>query len=189
MKLLIDIQGNKPLSSYGDNHIIAYNSETKNYYVTTADSFFAGQNAKIKKMAEYCTKKVAVIFVIKQGNEYLFQKRTHTGAQDGWYMMPGGHVDEGESVLRAAVRELKEELDIVVAPEDLKFKLVKPEKSHISFFFEVKKFQGEIKNNEPGKHGDLRFLPISHLEIYPSIAREVEALEKGESFLEMVSDI
>lgn len=52
MKLLIDIQGNKPLSSYGDNHIIAYNSETKNYYVTTADSFFAGQNAKIKKMAE-----------------------------------------------------------------------------------------------------------------------------------------
>ena len=135
-------------------------------------------------MAEYCTKKVAVIFVIKKGNEYLFQKRTHTGAQDGWYMMPGGHVDEGEGVIQAALRELKEELDVVVAPEDLKFKLVKPEKNHISFFFEVTKFQGEIKNNEPEKHGDLRYLPMTHPEIYPSIAREIVAIEKNEMFLE-----
>ena len=140
-------------------------------------------------MAEYCTKKVAVIFVIKEGDEYLFQKRIHTGTQDGWYMMPGGHVDEGESVLHAAVRELKEELNIDVLPNDLKFKLVKPEKSHISFFFEVTKYQGEIKNNEPEKHGDLRFLPISCPEIYPSITCEVKAIEKGEDFLEMTSDI
>ena len=138
-------------------------------------------------MATYCTKKIAVIFVIKKGNEYLFQKRTHTGTQDGWYMMPGGHVDDGESVLHAAVRELKEELNIDVSENDLKFKLVKPEKSHISFFFEVEKYQGEIVNNEPEKHGDLRFLPISNSEIYPSIAREIEAIEKGEMFLEMLN--
>ena len=137
-------------------------------------------------MTAYCNKKVAVIFVIKKGSEYLFQKRTNTGSQDGWYMMPGGHVDEGESVMDAAVRELKEELDIVVAPEDLKFKLVKPEKSHISFFFEVIQYQGEIKNNEPEKHGDLRFLDVSHPEIYPSIQREIKAIEKNEMFLEMV---
>lgn len=138
-------------------------------------------------MVAYCNKKVAVIFVIKKGNEYLFQKRTHTGSQDGWYMMPGGHVDEGESVIHAAVRELKEELDVVVAPEDLKFKLVKPEKEHISFFFEVMNFQGEIKNNEPEKHGDLRYLSATHPEIYPSIAREIEAIERNEMFLEMAN--
>ncbi len=138
-------------------------------------------------MAEYCNKKVAVIFIIKKGSDYLFQKRTHTGAKDGWYMMPGGHVDEGESVVHAAVRELKEELDIDVLPEDLKFRLVKPEKMHISFFFEVKKYQGEIKNNEPEKHGDLRFLPASNSELYPSIAREIEAIENQDGFLEMES--
>lgn len=137
-------------------------------------------------MSVYCNKKVTVIFVIKSRNEYLFQKRIHTGSQDGWYMMPGGHVDEGESVIEAAVRELKEELDIVVAPEDLKFKLVKPEKSHISFFFEIIKYQGEIKNNEPEKHGDLRFLDLSHPEIYPSIRGEIKAIENGEMFLETV---
>lgn len=133
----------------------------------------------------YCTKKAAVIFVIKKDGKYLFQKRTHTGSQDGWYMMPGGHVDEGESVIHAAVRELKEELNITVDPQDLKFRLVKPEKFHISFFFEVVKYQGDIVNNEPEKHSDLRFLSLPHPEIYPSIEREIEAIEKEEFFLEM----
>lgn len=48
MKVLIEIQGNKPLSSFGDNHVIAYNPNSKNYYVTTAETFFAGQNSKIE---------------------------------------------------------------------------------------------------------------------------------------------
>ncbi len=52
MKLLIEVQSNKPLSSYGDNHIIAYDSNNKNYYVTTAESFFASQNNKIKAMID-----------------------------------------------------------------------------------------------------------------------------------------
>lgn len=52
MKLLIDIKGNKPLSSYGDNHIIAYDAKNNNYYITTAESFFASQNMKIKDTLE-----------------------------------------------------------------------------------------------------------------------------------------
>lgn len=49
-KYLIEIQGNKPLSEYGDNHIIAYDSNSKSYYVTTAESFYAKQNSKINEM-------------------------------------------------------------------------------------------------------------------------------------------
>ena len=52
MKLLIEVQGNKPLNEYGDNHVIAYDSNKKSYYVTTAESFFASQNLKIKNMSE-----------------------------------------------------------------------------------------------------------------------------------------
>ena len=133
----------------------------------------------------YCTKKATVIFVIKQGDKYLFQKREHTGTQDGWYMMPGGHVDEGEKVLDAAVRELKEELDIVVRPNDLEFKLVKPEENHICFFFEVKKYEGVIMNNEPEKHSDLIFLSPEDTRIFPGISKEISAIENGHVFLEM----
>lgn len=55
MKYLIEIKGNKPLSAYGENHIIAYDSTNKNYYVTTADSFFAGQNKKIADILDKYT--------------------------------------------------------------------------------------------------------------------------------------
>ena len=133
----------------------------------------------------YCTKKATVIFVIKQDGKYLFQKRENTGTQDGWYMMPGGHVDEGEKVLDAAIRELKEELDITVRPNDLEFKLVKPEKSHICIFFEIKNYQGIIANNEPEKHSDLRFLSSEDKRIFPGISHEISAIENGRAFLEM----
>lgn len=135
-------------------------------------------------MPEYATKKIAVIFVIKKSGKYLFQKRTHTGAEDGWYMMPGGHVDEGEKVVEAALRELKEELNIVVKAEDLVFKMVKAEKTHINFFFEVKQYSGKIINNEPEKHGDLRFLCATDERLHPCISGEIEALEQGVGFLE-----
>lgn len=50
MKVLIEIKGNKPLSAFGDNHVIAYDPKSKNYYVTTAESFFAAQSSKIKSI-------------------------------------------------------------------------------------------------------------------------------------------
>jgi 8-oxo-dGTP diphosphatase len=35
-------------------------------------------------------------------------------------VMPGGHVESGESLRQAAVRELEEEIGVVLAPEDLR---------------------------------------------------------------------
>lgn len=52
MKLLIEVKGNKPLKDYGDNHVIAYDKNTDSYYVTTAESFFAGQNVKINNIKQ-----------------------------------------------------------------------------------------------------------------------------------------
>ena len=87
----------------------------------------------------YEVKKVSVVCVIEKDGKYLFLKRSNTGKGDGFYMLPGGHVDAGESVLHAAVRELKEELGIDVKESDLEFKLVEPIKTYITFFFRVKK--------------------------------------------------
>ena len=99
-------------------------------------------------------------------------------------MLPGGHVDEGETVLNACVRELKEELDILVVPSDLRFCLVEPTKTHIHLFFEVLKYTGEIKNNEPEKHGSVDFLTLDNPEIYPSVVDELNAVMNGDYFTE-----
>ena len=52
MKLLIEVQGNKPLNEYGDNHVIAYNKQKNSYYVTTAESLFSNQNSKIDNVEQ-----------------------------------------------------------------------------------------------------------------------------------------
>ena len=132
----------------------------------------------------YETKKVGVIFLIKQDDRVLFVKRENTGKCDGYYMLPGGHVDEGETVMQACVRELKEELDITVLPTDLIFRLAEPTKTHIHLFFEVLKYTGQIKNNEPHKHERVDFLTLDNSEIYPSVVDEVNAMLIGKNFIE-----
>ena len=132
----------------------------------------------------YEFKKVSVIFIIRKDDKVLFVKREHTGKCDGYYMLPGGHVDENETVLNACARELKEELDISIKTSDLRFCLVEPTKTHIHLFFEVLNYSGEIKNNEPDKHGSVDFLTLDNPEIYPTVVDELNAIVKGCSFIE-----
>ena len=131
----------------------------------------------------YEVKKVSVVCVIEKDGKYLFLKRSNTGKDDGFYMLPGGHVDAGESVLHAAVRELKEELGIDVKESDLEFKLVEPIKTYITFFFRVKKFDGILQNMEPEKHGEMVFLDPNSEGIHPCSKKELELIKNGISFL------
>lgn len=131
----------------------------------------------------YEVKKVSVVCVIEKDGKYLFLKRSNTGKGDGFYMLPGGHVDAGESVLHAAVRELKEELGIDVKESDLEFKLVEPIKTYITFFFRVKKFDGILQNMEPEKHGEMVFLDPNSEGIHPCSKKELELIKNGISFL------
>ena len=51
--------------------------------------------------------------------EILLQKRPMGGQMGGYWEFPGGKVDPGESPEAALVRELEEELGIIVAAQDL----------------------------------------------------------------------
>ena len=130
----------------------------------------------------YEFKKVSAVCVIEKDEKFLFVKRAHTGMADGFYMLPGGHVDQGEAVLHATCRELKEELGIDVKEEDLEFQLVEPIKTHITFFFKVKKYTGIPQNMEPEKHDEVVFLSIDNPQIHPFSKRELELMKQGTCF-------
>ena len=130
----------------------------------------------------YCTKKVSAVFVLEQNEKFLFLKRTDDFK--GFYLLPGGHVDEGERVIDAAVRELKEELGIIVQQQDLQFVMVKPDKKYINFFFRVLKWQGIPKNMEPEKHDDMAWLDLAHSEIYPEVITELKTILNDNYYLE-----
>ncbi|MBO7484008.1 MAG: NUDIX domain-containing protein [Alphaproteobacteria bacterium] len=130
----------------------------------------------------YEIKKISVVCVIEKEGKYLFVKRAHTGVADGFYMLPGGHVDEGENILHATVRELEEELGIEVKEEDLEFQLVESIKTHITFFFKVKKYLGIPKNMEPEKHDEVVFLSADHSQVHPFSRNELGLMKQGIHF-------
>jgi len=68
--------------------------------------------------------RASIIFVYNEKNELLIQKRSKTKDvfPDCWDVSAGGHVEYGDDYLSTAVRELSEELGIVVLPEQLELK-------------------------------------------------------------------
>jgi 8-oxo-dGTP diphosphatase len=110
----------------------------------------------------------AVYLILQDKNgQYCLTRRYKTGYMDGFYSLPAGHLDGGESLIQAMIREAKEEVDILIRPED--FKLVhvsnnlfsNPER--IDFFFMAKSWQGEVKINEPDKCDDILWADLDNL--------------------------
>jgi isopentenyl-diphosphate delta-isomerase len=68
------------------------------------------------------------IFIYTNKEEVLLQLRNSTKDlyPNTWDISVGGHIDSGESPLKAAIREIKEEIALEVLEKDLKFiKIVK----------------------------------------------------------------
>jgi len=112
---------------------------------------------------------IAVMLVILENNRVLLGQRKNTGFMDGFYALPGGRHDRNESLTAAAIREAHEELDIVVAPQDIQFanciNLKRPDDDSSMLYatFQILKYQGEIHNAEPHKCADLQFFDCDAL--------------------------
>lgn len=103
---------------------------------------------------------VDVNLLITSGGRILLGRRYGTGFADGHYSLPAGHLELGESVVLAAAREAKEELNIDIDPDDMRFVQVMHNSygiGRLSFFFEVERWEGNIINMEPHKCDDLRW--------------------------------
>jgi 8-oxo-dGTP pyrophosphatase MutT (NUDIX family) len=104
--------------------------------------------------------------------EVLLQLREGTGYMDGhWAAAAAGHVEAGESVLEAAVREAAEELGITIDPADLvplcaMHRTVAPHgpiDERVDFFFECGRWAGTPRTQEADKSADLRWFPLDAL--------------------------
>lgn len=106
----------------------------------------------------------------RRGDEVLLLRRYHTGYEDGKYALVAGHVEEGESILTAMVREAREEAGITLLPADLRVVQVMHRKNtgangpaYVDYLVEATRWQGEVYNAEPQKCDDLRWFPLSAL--------------------------
>lgn len=105
--------------------------------------------------------------VINEQNEILLLRRANTGFCDGFYAMPAGHLEEGETLRQAVVRELKEEVGILAKEEDAEFVQLchrfSQDRVYLDVFFRIRVWSGEVVNNEPEKCDHIDFFPTDSL--------------------------
>ena len=135
------------------------------------------------------TASVNVYLILKEGEKVLLALRQNTGYLDEHWGFPAGHVEKGEAATAGMVREAKEELGIDILPEDLKTVHVmhcKTNRLNVDIFFECDKWQGEIRNAEPEKCGEIRFFEPKALPaaIVESNAFVLEAAVQGQLYSE-----
>jgi 8-oxo-dGTP pyrophosphatase MutT (NUDIX family) len=110
--------------------------------------------------------KSAVHLFLIQNNKILLLRRYNTGYEDGNYSVVAGHLDGGEKIVAAAVREAKEEVGIDIREKDVEIVQMMhriSDDERIDFFVTVSAWGGEIANKEPHKCDDLSWFPLDRL--------------------------
>ncbi|MDX6278757.1 MAG: 8-oxo-dGTP diphosphatase [Nocardioidaceae bacterium] len=114
----------------------------------------------------------AAYVLLRRGDEVLLQLRRGTGYMDEhWACAAAGHVEAGESVFEAAVREAAEELGVTIDPSDLEPLTGmhrtagngRPIDERVDWFFACTKWQGTPALTELDKAADLRWFTLDAL--------------------------
>ena len=122
-------------------------------------------------------------------DEVLLQRRAGTGYMDGWWALLAGHVDPGESVHEAAVREAAEEGGVRLAVDDLRpltalhrFERGGPQvEQRVDVFFEATSWQGDPVLREPDRADAMTWYPLDALpdEVVPHERLVLDLLAAG----------
>lgn len=128
------------------------------------------------------------VLLLNTQNQILLLKRQNTGYKDGEYGLPAGHVDGGESLVDAMVREAKEEVDVDIEPSDLQLAHVVHrfcgDHERLDFFFICRRWTGEPKNCEEGNCEEVQWfdrdrLPENTIDYYK---QAFDHIERGSLF-------
>ncbi|MBE7536437.1 MAG: NUDIX domain-containing protein [Anaerolineales bacterium] len=117
----------------------------------------------------------------------LLLRRFNTGFGDGQYSLPAGHLDGGETVKEACIREALEEIGVHIEESHLSFSAVMHRMEgdeRVDFFFMVEAWEGEPFNAEPNKCDNLCWAEINALpvNVIPYVRRALENYQKGIQF-------
>jgi 8-oxo-dGTP diphosphatase len=111
---------------------------------------------------------VAVHLLLLRGDDVLLVRRSNTGYEDGRLSVVAGHVEPGESVTQATIREASEEVGVAVSRDRLRVVGVMHRRSHderVDFFltYRLGTDDEEPQNREPEKCSELVWASLASL--------------------------
>jgi len=137
--------------------------------------------------------KLVVYVLLERDGKILLGKRKNIFGE-GYYSMPAGHIEQGETVLECAKRELLEETGIGTSEFEFKCAiLLKPYKingvkadPYVAFCAMAKNWKGEPKNMEPEKNEGWEWHPLDKLPepLFPPIKMLIECVKSSAPFID-----
>ena len=119
------------------------------------------------------------------GQRLLLLERSGTGLMDGRFSLPGGHIQPGETLVQAAIREVREETDLEI--KEIEPACVLPYSGGINFIFTSRFWEGVVRNCEPEKCSQLGWFERNQPpeKTVPWLEKALELYENGNWFHEV----
>lgn len=127
----------------------------------------------------------AYLLLTDDQGRVLLTHRRGSYMSDHWACGAAGHVEAGESVLDAAVREAREELGVEIDPADLEPLTAMHRTAgnglaideRVDFFFRVRRWAGEPTRMEPDRSAGIAWFALDALPD-PVVPHELEVFER-----------
>lgn len=140
-------------------------------------------------MEERYLSRIGVDIFLERKNEIsgrkqiLMLKRAGTGYCDGYFDLPGGHLEANEDIFDGMIREAKEEIGITIKREDMEILHIyhRYKGGMLKFVFKTDKYNGIPINNELDKCEKIEWIDFEYLpeNIVPSIKIELDNIKNG----------
>ena len=138
-------------------------------------------------MEERYLSRIGVDIFLERKNEIsgrkqiLMLKRAGTGYCDGYFDLPGGHLEANEDIFDGMIREAKEEIGITIKREDMEILHIyhRYKGGMLKFVFKTDKYNGIPINNELDKCEKIEWIDFEYLpeNIVPSIKIELDNIK------------
>lgn len=132
----------------------------------------------------------AVHLILLKEGKVLLSRRFNTGYEDGNYSVPAGHIDQGERAKTAMIREMKEEIGIDIAENNLKaihvMHRMGNDQERIDFFMATNIWDSEPRICETDKCDELAWYDLKNLpeNIIPYVKSALEHISRNEFYSE-----